>query len=236
MLPRPRPSVLCMTIILFSTVAMPQETPRRVTARDIYYNPSLLTPAPPSGQGPIGLQYRLTLLNLTGTASDVPDTRTFRTGDRLKFAFEVNSDAYLYVFHKSDSAAGRRLFPSTPPSGEPARLSGRRQIVLPSDGWFRLGLEPGAESLYVLVSRSPIPDCDAIPPQTEIPPDAWERVMAPFLSWQKEGAKRARPLYYADPGQQVPGAGSMTRPSQYVIYAPNTEFPMLLHEIRLNRM
>jgi hypothetical protein len=75
---------------------------------------------------------------------------------------EVNDDAYVYLLTRGASGAGNFLFPQ---AGEENRLKAFRPVQVPSDGDpIRFDEPAGTETLYVLVSRTPVANFEKLLP------------------------------------------------------------------------
>ncbi len=119
----------------------------------------------PAVTSPMGLGYTLFQRDAGGRAVRVPTSREFRSGDRVRLQIESNSDGYLYVFNTVDGADATMIFPD-------ARLGGGNNFVRahvpheipssrepnPQHRWFEFDANPGAERLYLVFSREPLPD------------------------------------------------------------------------------
>jgi Domain of unknown function (DUF4384) len=97
-------------------------------------------------------------------ARTVPQNTVFKTGNILRFHFTSRLAGYLYVVDKGTTGETTTLFP-TLSGGEPNnRIEPGQSMVVPAtgDGWFEVSGPPGFDTIYILVSATPI----AIPPAT----------------------------------------------------------------------
>lgn len=125
------------------------------------------------------------LLERDGVQKVVPSNFAFKSGDKMKFRFELNHDRYIYILLHSvaaepsrlDSYSGTRgievirdeerraptagsfqmLYP-TLESGANNRAAAHTVHTVPSAGpaWFRMDRHPGMEKLFVVVSATPV--------------------------------------------------------------------------------
>ncbi len=100
-----------------------------------------------------GLKVRLVQKLADGTQMDVPATTTFHTGDQMRFVFESNVDGYLYVVQQGASGRWDVLFPNPDINGGRNAIRRHEQHTIPDDDWFRLDPPPGAEQLFVFLTR-----------------------------------------------------------------------------------
>jgi hypothetical protein len=136
-----------------AVVALSQEAEEPTGARNIFYNPWTGTvvgraappPERPAGggaaggdksavrplnvtamSGPVGIHY---WLDLEGTGH-VADSRTFKTGERLRFHVRSNADGYLAVWARSSTGGTVLLLPA---DGDPSgtRVKAGEQYVSP---------------------------------------------------------------------------------------------------------
>lgn len=90
-----------------------------------------------------------------GKAVLVPKDGTLQSGDKFKITFELDRDAYVYVYFHETSGKIIQLF-----SGE---TSGRKQHILPQkNDWFTLDATKGREKVYLLAASHPIDKLDDV--------------------------------------------------------------------------
>ena len=113
--------------------------------------------------GPLGLKYIVEREDASGKHTQVDADSTFRTGEAIRFRIEVNSDAYVYLVARGASGDGNFLFPM---AGEDNRLKAFQSVQVPAEPAdpIRFDEPAGTETLYILVSRSPVPDLDRLLP------------------------------------------------------------------------
>jgi hypothetical protein len=78
------------------------------------------------------------------------------SGDRVRFRFRTNFDGYLYVSNRGSSGKYEQLFPRQD-VGEDNRILSAHEYQVPVTSWmFRIGGPPGYETVYWLVSPTPL--------------------------------------------------------------------------------
>jgi hypothetical protein len=96
-----------------------------------------------------------------GTAEVDRDT-VFRSGDRIRLTIATTETAYVYVVTRGSSGKWRVLFPS-PEIGQGSNLiPGGVIYPIPAAHWFAFDEQVGTENLFVMVSRTPEKDLDAL--------------------------------------------------------------------------
>ena len=125
---------------------------------------------PAAGPAPLGLKYTVEQEDAAGKYVQVDTDSTFATGDAIRLRMEVNSDAYVYLLSRGASGDGNFLFPEP---GEDNRLKPFQSIQVPAAGDpIRFAEPAGTETLYILVSRSPVADLDRLLPARGSSPGA----------------------------------------------------------------
>lgn len=106
---------------------------------------------------PLGLKFTIEQENSSGGSVPVDVDKTFATGDAIRLRIEVNNDAYVYLLSRGASGEGSFLFPE---SGEDNRLKAFQSVQVPAKSAdpIRFAEPAGTETLYIFVSRSPVPD------------------------------------------------------------------------------
>jgi len=78
------------------------------------------------------------------------------SGDRVRFRFRTNFDGYLYVTNRSSSGKYEQLFPRAD-TGENNRILASREYQVPAtSSLFRIAGPAGYETVYWLVSPTPM--------------------------------------------------------------------------------
>ena len=111
----------------------------------------------------IGLGYTVFMREPSGRAIRVEPTREFRTGDRIRLAFEPNVDGYLYIFNSENGAAPRMIFPDARLDGGGNWVEAHVPVEVPSSEepeerlrWFEFYGDPGSERVFIVLTREPL--------------------------------------------------------------------------------
>jgi hypothetical protein len=111
----------------------------------------------------LGLRCSLLLRGPDKQYSEVASGTVFHSGDHIRLSLLANQSGYLYVVEKGSSGTWSPIYP--PPSAGPdaAKInSGQLQVVPGGEKAFAFDQNPGAEKLYVILSRTPIEDIDRV--------------------------------------------------------------------------
>jgi hypothetical protein len=128
--------------------AKPPATPTRST--------KAAPPAPSTGALNLGLRYTLLLVGKSGAGGQVTDPeRNFRKGDCVAVNLESNRSGYLYVLAKESSGDWSPLFPEAGSQEENNRIDPGQVVRVPKHSCFEIEDPPGAENLFVVLSRNP---------------------------------------------------------------------------------
>ena len=137
-------------------------------AKDMYYA-TVQSPVSSSGSGAglsssvavgdsprAGIKYRILQRGDAGNVVEADLDTMFQSGDRIRFAFEPNVDGFLYVIQRGSTGRWSVLLP------HPLINEGRNavtrfgEVTIPPEGWFRFDDNPGAEQVFVYLSREPM--------------------------------------------------------------------------------
>ena len=134
-------------------------------AKDLYYAPTGPGPAASAGgETPgasvaadsavnAGLKYRILRRGPAGDAVEVDADTMFRSGDRIRFAFEPNVDGFLYVIQRGSTSRWSVLLPHPQLNGGRNAVTRFVEVTIPPEGWFRFDENPGSEEVFVYLSR-----------------------------------------------------------------------------------
>jgi len=118
----------------------------------------------PSTKKPLGLRY--SFLRNTGGEEYLevdPENTAFRSGDRIRVAFQSNDEGYLYIVMKGTSGSWRVLFPSPEIANGSNRVaSGRQTLIPPPPGRFAFDEQAGEERLFIVLARKPEPSLEKL--------------------------------------------------------------------------
>jgi Domain of unknown function (DUF4384) len=129
------------------------------------------TPTPVTKAGPgkvaqqrLGLGVTLFMRDSNGLAVRTDPSRTFRKGDRVRVLLETNADGYLYVFNTTDGGQPTMIYPDAELDEAGNYIQGHIPWEIPSSTaaeerlrWFTFDQTSGAEKLYFVFSREPLP-------------------------------------------------------------------------------
>ena len=138
-------------------------------AKEMYYAATMIGPlapvaanradsAPPAADGSAnaGIKYRILRREADGGARAVDPATLFRSGDRIRFAFEPNVDGFLYVIQRGSTGRWSVLLPHPLIDGGSNAVRGFGEVTIPPEGWFRFDENPGTEQVFVYLSREPL--------------------------------------------------------------------------------
>jgi hypothetical protein len=111
--------------------------------------------------GPLGLRYSLLRID-RGSATEVDADTVFRAGDRIRLSVEANDAGYLYIVARGSSGIWKVLFPSAEIEGGSNHVEKGRRYEIPSGYTFTFDEQPGAEKLFVVLSRTPEEDLERL--------------------------------------------------------------------------
>ena len=152
-------------------------------------------PSSRKAQPSIGLGYTVFMREPSGRAIRVEPTREFRTGDRIRLAFEPNVDGYLYIFDSENGAAPRMIFPDARLDGGANWVEAHVPVEVPSSEepeerlrWFEFYGDPGSDRIFIVVTREPlngVPTADELVAfcglnkdkcPWQVPADVWQQI------------------------------------------------------------
>ena len=138
------------------------------SAKELYYTATAPSPASPTGGGPpsavaggddaptAGIKYRILRRGPDGTPVEVDPDTMFRSGDRIRFAFEPNIDGFLYVIQQGSTGRWSVLLPHPLINGGRNTVTRFGEVAIPPEGWFRFDENPGSERVFVYLNKEPL--------------------------------------------------------------------------------
>jgi hypothetical protein len=111
----------------------------------------------------LGLRCSLLLRGADKQYNEVTPGTVFHSGDHIRLSLLANQSGYLYVVQKGSSGAWSPIYP--PPGAAPdiSRINpGQVEVVPGPPKVFAFDQNPGAEKLYVILSRAPIEDIERV--------------------------------------------------------------------------
>jgi hypothetical protein len=105
----------------------------------------------------LGLRYNLMRVdqNSGKILGPADPGRIFQPGDCLALELEANRSGYLYVFDKGSSGVWKPLLPSPEMPDEANIVRSQTPVQVPTNHCFEITSPPGAEQLFVVLSRNP---------------------------------------------------------------------------------
>ena len=95
--------------------------------------------------------------------NEVTPGTVFHSGDHIRLSLLANQAGYLYVVQKGSTGAWSPIYPAPGAAPEAAKISpGQLEVVPGGTKAFAFDQNPGAEKLYVILSRNPIEDIDRV--------------------------------------------------------------------------
>lgn len=121
---------------------------------------------------PLGLRYSILKYGGDDEAIEVDPDMVFRSGDRIRLRVQVNDTGYLYVVTQGSSGNWRVLFPSAEQEDGSNRVMRGRSYDIPRRTRFVFDEQPGAEKLFLVLTRMPESDLDKLIYNLENPQEA----------------------------------------------------------------
>jgi hypothetical protein len=139
-------AALAFTPIVFSGATFAQDD--EVSAKNLY-----LAHSRDSKRGRPGVKITIELKR-DGETRKVPLNYAFRAGDKVKFHFETNFNAYVKVINVGSTGALQLLYPYR--RAPELALKGKDNVIPQGDLWFELDRNPGTEQLTFVFSSQPL--------------------------------------------------------------------------------
>jgi Domain of unknown function (DUF4384) len=111
---------------------------------------------------PLALKYRLLKRTLEGRYDEVDTDTVFRSGDKIRVSVESNDNGYLYIVQQGSSKTWNLLFPNEETESGSNRIQRNQEYDLPGGGRFTFDEQPGAERLFIVLTRRPEPDLEKL--------------------------------------------------------------------------
>jgi hypothetical protein len=149
-------------------------------------------------QPPLALKAWVQLVDATGGTQDVPPSRTFVAGERIRLAVRTNRPGYLYVANLGSSGVPTILFPK---AGQSNAVAPGLSYTVPDKATLRFDALPGTETLLVVLAAEPLeqvklPDGMRVATSTQVEPRV--QVMAML-----DAAQGSKDLLVEDDGQAL---------------------------------
>lgn len=114
-----------------------------------------------------GVMYWIELLTPDEAREQIAggEERVFRTGERIRFHFRMNSDGYLYIWQKGAKGDTMMLFPDPRVKGGENYVQREVEYVVPEGMWFKFDEPPGTLEYMVMLSRKKVSVAPELAPQ-----------------------------------------------------------------------
>ena len=130
---------------------------------------------------PLALKYRLLKRSPDGRYDEVDTDTVFKSGDKIRVSVESNDNGHLYIVQQGSSKTWNLLFPNEDTEQGSNRIQRNREYEIPGGGRFTFDEQPGAEKMFIVLTRRAEPDLEKLiyslsqgpPPYTSRP--AWVR-------------------------------------------------------------
>lgn len=202
--------------------------------------PSKATPLPEANtipvalvsHTPLALRYSIVKLE-NGEELEVPGSRVFRSGDQVRLKVQVNQRGYLYLISRGSSGIWKPLFPSREATDNV--IDARQIYAVPSSTLaFTFDEQAGKERIFLLFSRTPVEDLDALidnlrgrAPAPSAAPRRPEMTLAQNLNDQRVDGLRK--MYSRDliiEAVETKKAPASARPVENAVYVANASTSM----------
>jgi Domain of unknown function (DUF4384) len=116
-----------------------------------------------SAESRLGLRCSLLLRGPDKEYNEVTPGTVFHSGDHIRLSLLANQSGYLYVVQKGSTGAWSPIYPPPSAASDAAKINpGQLEVVPGGTKAFQFDEHPGAERLYVILSRTPIEDIDRV--------------------------------------------------------------------------
>jgi hypothetical protein len=183
----------------------------------------------------LGLKY--VILSVPG-GKELPASTVFHTGEHIQVRVEANSPGYLYIATEGASGKWDVLFPSAKVARS-NRVEAFQAVTLPSpNDQITFYEPPGAEKLFIVLSRDPIPDLKSLTDSLQKgaqPATHQAAVIDDGQIQQLRASVRPRDLIIepVTPTSRADSSGK-TESATYVVSAPGTQDSRVVADIHLS--
>lgn len=111
----------------------------------------------------LGLRCSVMLRDAQSQYNEVEPGGVFHSGDHIRLGLLANRFGYLYVIQQGSTGTWSPIFPPPSSADDTNKISAGQLQTLPTGTKsFAFDQNPGDEKLYVILSRTPIPDIDRV--------------------------------------------------------------------------
>lgn len=111
---------------------------------------------------PLALKYRLLKRNSDGRYDEVDTDTVFHSGDKIRVSVEANDDGHLYIVQQGSSKTWNLLFPNEATERGNNQIQHNKEYEIPGGGRFTFDEQPGAERMFIVLSRRAEPDLEQL--------------------------------------------------------------------------
>ncbi len=108
----------------------------------------------------LALRYAILQPDQKGELQEVDPNKTFRSKERFRFKFQSKETAYLYVMIRQSQGSWKVLIPFKDMDESDKTLVHGQVATIPSDRNLTFDNYPGAEELFVVLSKEPFQDLE----------------------------------------------------------------------------
>jgi hypothetical protein len=146
------------------SVNSPENSRTEQLAQLVAFNGYGVAPHPVrNSENRLGLRCSLLLRGPDKEYSEATPGAIFHSGDHIRLSLLANQSGYLYVIQKGSSGTWAPIYPSPSAGANAARIEpGQLEMVPGGTQAFAFDQNPGAEKLFVILSRTPIDDIDRV--------------------------------------------------------------------------
>jgi len=111
---------------------------------------------------PLGVRLSVLRVAQSGQMVEVAPDTSFRPDDRVRLNIQVSDNGYLYIINRGSSGTWTQLFPSPDIPNASNAVAPGVTYSIPPDRNFVVSNPPGAEKMFIILSRQPQLDIDAL--------------------------------------------------------------------------
>lgn len=110
----------------------------------------------------INVVLRRDLASGDASIGEVSSREVFRSGDRIRFRLQPNTDGFVYVLSENDGGSANLLFPLAADAARANKVGAFEIMTAPGADWLRFDTEPGVEPFRIFFSPKPIDAFEAL--------------------------------------------------------------------------
>jgi len=163
-------------------------------------------------------------LDRGGEKSTVLPTTEFKSGDKVKFIYTTNADAYVYWLSEGSSGNYQMLFPNTK-TGTDNFIKKNEIYTIPVKGNFKFDDNSGAEKILLVMSPEKIPELEEASKEASVKGGKVDASATQINSVTKknESKRKTRDLVFEDEEDEDSGIATTSQVSKdinepFVVY------------------